>query len=174
MSRNLRLAHLPTEHARIRFSGYITAPSINDVQLTDSLSSFLSGLMLWRDPSKLPPDWPTRDDTMVLNPPPGRAPVWGEGDDVSSVSVIGDPETPWRLLSGPGQLVIDNVWLFDAKADPWPAAMSPCPTCPPCFREAVRAPTKAITPACNATAIGVVGTILGGVLGATAVWMLKE
>jgi hypothetical protein len=170
MSRNLRLTHLPSEHSRIRFSGYLTVPSLTDQGITDALSSFLSGIKLWRDPSKLPPDWPTRDE---VAPPPGRTAIWGEGDDVSSVSVIGDPETPWRLVVGSGQLVIDNVWLFDAKADPWPTALAPCPTCPPCFREAVRPPVRGVSPTCNATAIGVFGTALGGVLGATAVWMWK-
>jgi hypothetical protein len=170
MSRNLRLAHLPAEHSRIRFSGYLTVPSISDAQVTDAISSFLSGLKLWRNPSALPPDWPTRDE---VAPPPGRTAIWGEGDDVSSANVIGDPETPWRLIVGSGQLVIDNVWLYDASADPWPTTLAPCPTCPPCFREAVRPPVRGVTPECNATAIGVLGAMLGGVLAGTAVYMWK-
>ncbi len=171
MSRSLRLAHLPAMHSRLRFSGYLTSPSITDQQLTENLGAYFVGLKLWRDPSKLPADWPTRDDTMVLNPPPGMTPVWGEGDDVSSAAVIGDPETPWRLLIGSGQLVVDNVWLFDAAADPWPPAMAPCPTCPPCFQQAVKPPVKPVSAECNATAIGVFGVVLGAVLGGTAVLM---
>jgi hypothetical protein len=167
MSRNLRLAHLPPEHSRIRFSGYLTVPSLTDVSVANALSPFLYSLKLWRDRSQLPPDWPSRDEVAA---PSGRTAIWGEGDDVSSADVIGEPETPWRLIAGSGQLVIDNVWLYDAKADPWPEAFS---SCPPCFREAVRPPSKSITPECNATAIGVFGALLGGVLGATSVWMWK-
>lgn len=174
MSRNLRLAHLPSMHARIRFSGYLTVPSLTDAKITDALSSFLSGLKLWRDPSKLPADWPTRDDSMVLNPPPNMTAVWGEGDDVSSEAVIGDPETPWRLVVGSGQLVIDNVWLFDAKADPWPEALAPCPTCPPCMQGTIRPPSQPVSGACNATAIGVFGAALGAVLGSVSVWMWRR
>jgi hypothetical protein len=94
-------------------------------------------------------------------------PIWGEGDDISSATVIGDPETPWRLLVGPGQLVVDNVWLYDASADPWPTAMMPCPTCPPCFQQAVRPPVA--SEGGHPVAIGVVGALLGAVLGGAAV-----
>jgi len=169
VSRNLRLAHLPAGHTRLRFSGYLTAP-VTDQQLAEALGVYFVGLKLYRDRAALPPDWPTRDEVAA---PAGRTAIWGEGDDISSATVIGDPETPWRLLVGQGQLVIDNVWLYDAAADPWPGAMAPCPTCPPCFQQAVTPPVQPVSAECNATAIGVFGAALGAVLGATGVLMWK-
>ena len=162
MSRNLRLAHLPAGHTRLRFSGYLTAP-VTDQQLAEALGVYFVGLKLYRDRAALPPDWPTRDEVAA---PAGRTAIWGEGDDISSATVIGDPETPWRLLVGQGQLVIDNVWLYDAAADPWPTAMA---ACPPCMQEAVRPPSCPVSEECHATAIGVVGVLLGAALGGTAV-----
>ena len=162
MSRNLRLAHLPAGHSHLRFSGYLTAP-VTDAQISDALAPYFVGLKLYRDRSKLPADWPSRDEVAA---PDKRTPIWGEGDDVSSATVIGDPETPWRLLVGSGQLVIDNVWLYDASADPWPEALTPCP---PCMQETVKPPSCPVSQACHGTAIGIVGALLGAALGGTAV-----
>lgn len=166
MSRSLRLAHLPAGHSRLRFSGYLTSP-VTDQQLQEALGVYFTNLALYRDRSQLPPDWPTRDEVAA---PDGRTPIWGEGDDISSATVIGDPETPWRLLIGSGQLVVDNVWLYDASADPWPTTMASCPMCPPCFQQAVRPPVKE---ECHSTAVGVVGALLGAALGGTAVLMWR-
>ncbi len=166
MSRNLRLAHLPAGHSHLRFSGYLTAP-VTDAQISDALAPYFVGLKLYRDRSKLPADWPSRDEVAA---PDKRTPIWGEGDDISSATVIGDPETPWRLLIGSGQLVVDNVWLYDAKADPWPEALTPCP---PCMQETVTPPSCPVSAECNGAAIGIFGAVLGAVLGATAVGMWK-
>src|SRR5262249_45907714 len=125
MSRNLRLAHLPEVHARLRFSGFLTDPKLTDAPVTAALAPFLLNMLLWRGVDSLPKDWPVRDDSMIQHPPGGVVPFWGEGDDVTAAPFMGDPQTPWRTLAGQGQVVIENVWLYDANADPWPA---PCPS----------------------------------------------
>ena len=164
MGRSLRLAHLPAMNARLRFSGYLTHPSITDAQVQAALSTYLGNLTLWRNSAQLPSDWPTRDDSMIQDPPQGGTAIWGEGTDFSSATTIGDPETPWRLLVGQGQLAIDNVWLYDPKADPWPDSIAPCPTpfCPPSGGgETITPPApRSLVPA------GIVGALLGA--GATA------
>jgi hypothetical protein len=178
MSRNLRIAHLPSMHPRLRFSGYLTDPKVTDQRLMEALGPFFVNLKLWRTSNALPNDWPTQDDSMIQSPPTGVTPIWGEGDDTSAAVYIGDPETPWRLLVGSGQLVIENVWLFDAQADPWPAALAPCPTvvcppitnCPPSFMdETVRPPSQ-----CNAVPIGVLGAALGVTATAAGLWWWKS
>lgn len=171
MSRSLRLAHLPSLRVHLRFSGYLTDPSVTDARLDNVLRTYLINLTLWRSRSKLPADWPSQDDTMILDPPAGRTPVWGEGYDASSATVIGDPETPWRLLVGQGQFVIENVWLYDPSADPWPTAMAA--NCPPCLQENVAPPSPAAAAQCNATSIGVLGALLGGVAGGVGVWLWR-
>jgi hypothetical protein len=167
MSRNLRLAHLPPMHARLRFSGFITDPTLTDAKITDALSPFLLNMKLWRSAASLPADWPTRDDTVITDPPAGVVPFWGEGDDVTTASVIGDPQTPWRVLAGQGQVVIDNVWLYDANADPWPANLAPCPTCPACPTPENVTPPSA---PCSTFAVGVLGAALGATATAGFLW----
>lgn len=180
MSRSLRLAHLPPMHPRLRFSGYLTS-SATDGAVTEALGPFLMNLKLWRSSASLPKDWPVSDDSVIQQPPPNVVPIWGEGDDTSSAAFIGDPETPWRLLVGSGQLVVENVWLFDPSADPWPASLTTCPpcapasiasaskSCPPCMTETVRAPTE-----CNSTSIGVLGAALGVTATAATIWWLRS
>jgi len=129
MSRSLRIASLPSMQPIVRFSGYITDPSVSDAQVSGALARFLMDVTLWRAPSQLPSDWLTLDDSAQQNPVPGVTPVWGQGKDVSTAAFIGDPETPWRLLVGGGQLVVTDVWLYDPQATPWPAsACSACQT----------------------------------------------
>jgi len=126
MSRSLRLASLPAMQPIVRFAGYLTA-SATDAQVMSALSPYLLNIQLWRSPRQLPSDWLSNDDSMLRSPPPGVSPIWGQGNDVSTASVIGDPETPWRLLVGDGQLVVTDVWLYDPLATPWPA--SACAAC---------------------------------------------
>ena len=183
MSRSLRLSRLPSMQPLVRFSGYLTAPDLTDAQVAGAVGRFLMDLKLWRDPSQLPSDWLTRDDSVLQSPPPGVTPVWGQGTDVSSASVIGDPGTPWRLLVGAGQLVVENVWLYEPQADPWPA--TDCLTCPSgsvghLSSEVVRPPSaprrrdRVATGAAIGSAVGGVllgvpgalgGALLGGFLG---------
>jgi hypothetical protein len=129
MSRSLRLASLPAMQPLVRFSGYLTDPSLTDAQILAALAPFLLNITLWRSPNQLPGDWLASDDSAQQNPVPGVTLVWGQGNDVSSASFIGDPQTPWRLLVGAGQLVVTDLWLYDPQADPWPTAASP--TCQP-------------------------------------------
>lgn len=161
MSRNLRLAHLPPTQPRLRWSGYLTTPGITDAQVQSALSPFLLNLTIWRTRAALPRDWPAADDSMIQSPPAGVTPLWGEGASVSTATVIGDPETPWRLVVGSGQLVVENVWLLDASADPWQPPCTPVPgagtVCPPCVCETVVPPTES----CHPTRAGVVGVLLG-------------
>jgi len=171
VSRNLRLAHLPPMQARLRFSGYLTVPA-SDQQVMDALAPFLVHITLWRDRTKLPTDWPVPDDPEIQDPPAGTGKgitlVWGEGNDISSESVIGDPQSPWRLLVGTGQLVIDAVWLYDSKAEPWPTTLGPCPTtCPPCPNcEAVTPPSAE----CHSVSAGIFGAVVGGLATAGIIW----
>ena len=128
MSRSLRVAHLPSMQPLVRFSGYLTSPALTDAQVASALAPFLMNLELWRSAAELPRDWLGRDDSMLLAPPLGVTPIWGQGSDVAASTVIGDPQTPWRLLVGEAQLVIANVWLYDPQADPWlPPADCPHP-----------------------------------------------
>jgi hypothetical protein len=157
MGRSLRLAHLPAQHQRLRLSGFLTDPSITDAEATDALAPYFLNLTLWRDRTKLPADWPARDDSVIQQPPPGVTPIWGEGDDVSAAAVIGDPQTPWRLLVGRGQLAIENVWLYDAKANTWPESLSACPRCP-ATTETVTAPSD-----CRPVRAGAIGALLGSI-----------
>lgn len=159
MGRNLRLAHLPSMHQVIRFSGYLTDPSTTDADVISALSPFLSPLTIWRNRSALPADWPASDDSVIRDPPPGVAPLWGEGGDVSALTVIGDPQTPWRLLARRGQIAVENVWLYDAQATPWPESSAPmCPSCPT-ISESVAPPPS---PPCRAVGMGVAGVVVGG------------
>ena len=128
MSRSLRLASLPAMQPIVRFAGYLTT-NATDAQVMNALSPYLLNIQLWRSPRQLPSDWLSNDDSMLRSPPTGVSPVWGQGSDVSTASVIGDPETPWRLLVGDGQFVVTDVWLYDPLATPWPAsACSACQT----------------------------------------------
>ena len=127
MSRSLRVDRLPAEQPTIRFSGYLTDPSLTDAQVASALTPFFLGVELWRATTQLPSDWLSRDDSVLQGTVRGPVPIWGQGRYVSSETVIGDPETPWRLLVGDGQLVVANVWLYDAQASPWPA--SACAAC---------------------------------------------
>lgn len=165
MSRNLRIAHLPPTHPRLRFSGHLTDPRVTDAALTEALSPFLSNLKLYRAPSALPTDWPTRDDSNQQSKPP-NVPVWGEGDDMSVASAIGDPETPWRLLVGQGQFVFDNVWLYDANADPWPAEIAPCPVC---SLDDIKPPAQA-----RSTGVSFLGLLIGAIAGGAAVGFVEN
>ncbi len=126
MSRSLRLDTLPAMQPIVRFAGYLTT-DVTDSQVVSALSPYFLNIQLWRSPNQLPRDWLTDDDSMLRGAPPGVTPVWGQGKDVSAATIIGDPETPWRLLIGDGQLVITDLWLYDAKASPWPA--SACAAC---------------------------------------------
>jgi len=173
VSRSLRLAHLPPMHPHLRCSGYLTAPA-SDASVQAALAPFLTSIQLYRSRAALPQDWPSADDSMIQDPPPGMTPIWFEGDDVSAAAVIGDPETPWRLVVGAGQLVISDVWLYDAKADPWPSSI---PTCPPCASQAVAQrpffDEKVTPPAqCNSGATGILGAALGAVGTAAGLWWL--
>jgi hypothetical protein len=127
MSRSLRIASLPPTQPVVRFSGYLTDPTITDAQVLRALTPFFLNPTLWRAPTQLPNDWLTLDDSAQQNPVPGVTLVWGQGTDVSAAPSIGDPETPWRLLVGGGQLAITDVWLYDPQASPWPA--SACAAC---------------------------------------------
>jgi hypothetical protein len=158
----------------VRFSGYLTSPNLTDTEVASALSSFLMNVQLWRSPSQLPSDWLTRDDTVLQDTSRGPVPIWGQGNDVSSVDVIGDPETPWRLLAGDGQLVIANVWLYDSQADPWPA--SACSACQTGVSEVVRPPVRvdrssrtvgavALGGAVGASFLGIPGAVAGAIVG---------
>lgn len=131
MSRSLRVARLPSLQPLVRFSGYLTAPGLTDQQVADALAPFLLDVRLWRSATQLPADWLARDDSVLRSPAPGVTPIWGQGSDVSASTVIGDPETPWRLIVGDGQLTVENVWLYDPQADPWPPASDCLPRYPP-------------------------------------------
>jgi hypothetical protein len=199
MSRNLRLAHLPPMHARLRFSGYVTDPSITPDKVAFALRTFLANPQVWSSRANLPLDWPAADDSMIQDPPPGRTPIWWEGDDVTAAPTIGDAETPWRLVIGQGQLVTENVWLYDANADPWPVTLTSCPpcpptpTCPPCSSPSAPAPSlppspirpcpacpspfnETVTPPsqCNSFPTGVFGALLGGAAAAAGTWWLRR
>ena len=126
MSRSLRIASLPAMQPTVRFAGYVTT-NATDSQVASALSPYFLNIQLWRSPNQLPRDWLGGDDSMIRGAPPGVTPVWGQGDDVSAVTVIGDPETPWRLVVGDGQLAITDLWLYDRKASQWPA--SACAAC---------------------------------------------
>jgi hypothetical protein len=172
MSRSLQIAHIPVLRPVLRFSGYVTDPSITDAMLQDRMRCF-DGLTLWRSSRNLPADWPVRDDSMITSPPPvvpAAQRVWGQGAYVCVDSYLGEAQTPDMLLVGVGKLVIERVWLFDANAEPWPAAVQPCPPplscpeCPPC----VVAPCA---PETSAFKSALVGALLGAG-GVGAVWWL--
>jgi hypothetical protein len=147
---------------RLRWSGYLTVPNLSDAQVRAALSPFFIDLTLWRARTGLPADWPSADDPMIRDPPAGLPPIWGEGVSVSTATVLGDPETPWRLLVGSGQLVIEAVWLLDTRADPWPTDCPPCPpypTRPPGTGETVTPPSEP----CHPVQAGVIGVLIGGI-----------
>lgn len=146
MSRSLRVDHLPSMQPTVRFSGYLTTDA-TDAQVANALSPFLLNPVLWRSPTQLPSDWLRQDDTVLTNAAPGVTPVWGQGSYVSTAAVIGDPETPWRLLVGDGQLIVANVWLYDPQASPWPAsACSACQTGVGYSRKAIDAVVDSFAP----------------------------
>ena len=160
MSRNLRRAHRPPPQPRRRWSGYLTAPA-TDAQGQAAIGPVLTNVLLWRTRAALPADWPAADDSEIQGPPAGVTPIWGEGTSVSTASVIGDPQTPWRLLVGSGQLVIENVWLLDTTADPWQPTCAAPPPCPPCASgETVVPPTAP----CHPIQAGLIGALIGGVI----------
>jgi hypothetical protein len=164
MSRSLRVAHLPSMQPLVRFSGYLTTPHLTDTQVAGALAPFLINLQLWRSIAELPADWLVRDDSLLQNPMAWGTPVWGQGNDVSASTVIGNPETPWRLLVGDGQLVIANVWLYDPQADPWPPAASDSPR----YALGVSAPAAPTAPSTGA--VGGAIAIAAVVASAAALW----
>jgi len=162
MSRSLRIAHLPSMQPVVRFSGYLTNPS-TDAQIASALAPFLLNIKMWRSGAALPRDWLVRDDSVLLDLPPGVTPVWGQGQDVAASDFIGDPETPWRLWVGSGQLVIENVWLYDARAEPW-VPPTDCPTPP----TGVAAPASPTAPSTGS--VGAVVAIAAVATGAAVLW----
>lgn len=172
MSRSLQIAHVPVLRPVLRFSGYVTAPSITDAMVQDAMRCF-QGLALWRSTHSLAPDWPVRDDSMITSPPPvvpASQRIWGQGTYVCIEPYLGDAQTPGVQLIGVGKFVFERVWLYDADADPWPVAVQPCPPplacpeCPPC----VVAPCA---PETSAFKSALVGALLGA-SGVGAVWWL--
>lgn len=165
MSRSLQIAHVPVLRPTLRFSGYVTAPSITDAALQDAMRCF-EGLTIWRSPNSLAADWPVRDDSMITSPPPvvpASQRVWGQGTYTCIETYLGDAQTPGTLLVGVGKLVFERVWLYDANAEPWPTGQpSPCPPpipCPPCE----------ITPPTKCAGSSLTGAIVGAIVGAGGV-----
>jgi hypothetical protein len=163
MSRSLRIAELPSMQPLVRFSGYLTSP-VSDAQIADALAPFLMNTELWRSAAALPRDWLVRDDSILLAPPAGVTPIWGQGNAVASATNIGDPETPWRLLIGDGQLAIANVWLYDPRAAPW----LPPTDCPRPPRPGLAAPPTPTAPSTGA--VGALVAFAAVAAGAATLW----